>query len=82
MVRRIAEDLLYSNDLQKIFGVTPLTIVKWRKKGLPFFRVGRARINSKGNVMFDVHEVLKWAEENHKEVKISPEELMDEFLKD
>ena len=77
MARRIAEGMLSSGDLSKIFGVTRVTLWQWRKGGLPYFRIGRAELDDLGLIMYDPVEVEKWAHENKKFMYSSPIELLE-----
>lgn len=47
------------NDLCKMFDVTMVTIGRWKKRGLPFYKRGR-------NVFFKIEEVQEWIEEQNK----------------
>jgi len=51
--------LLTVKELEKIFQVTRQTIFDWRKKGLPYKKVGRL-------VRFEKSEVEIWIEDNNK----------------
>lgn len=53
--------LITSEELQKIYSLSRSTIDRWRREGMPFFKVGR-------NVRFDEIAVQKWIEENKQSV--------------
>lgn len=46
-------DMLNTKELAKVFKVHPLTITRWREKGLPFYKIG-------SSIRFDVEEVKQW----------------------
>ena len=43
-------DFLSAKDLAEVLGVTTDTVLDWRRRGLPFYRIGK-------RVWFEQHEV-------------------------
>ncbi|MBL7166809.1 MAG: helix-turn-helix domain-containing protein [Dehalococcoidales bacterium] len=46
-------DFLSAKDLAEVLGVTTDTVLDWRRRGLPFYRVGK-------RVWFEQHEVVEF----------------------
>lgn len=44
-------------ELAEMWGVHPATVTKWRKQGLPFYKLSRLVIR------FDEEQVLRWVEQ-------------------
>lgn len=48
----VSDDLLNIEDIQKIFGVSKVTVHKWKKKGLiPFYKMNRKVYFKKSEVI-------------------------------
>ncbi|SHF60633.1 transcriptional regulator, AlpA family [Desulforamulus putei DSM 12395] len=54
------DELLTTDEICEWLKVTRRTIERWRKNGLPFFKIG-------SSVRFNKEEVLKWIEQNSKQ---------------
>jgi hypothetical protein len=61
----LIEDLLTSEDLCRIFRKTPLTIINWRKGGMPTVIIRGSKRNT---IRFRRNDVMKWAQENGKRI--------------
>ena len=46
-------DFLSAKDLAEVLGVTTDTVLDWRRRGLPFYRIGK-------RVWFEQHEVAEF----------------------
>lgn len=57
---------LTSDQLENIFGVSHMTLYRWRNDGLPFIKKGK-------NVRFKLSDVEAWLEENN--IRISYRKL-------
>jgi excisionase family DNA binding protein len=51
------EEFLTADELSKWLKVTRRTIDRWRKKGLPYYKVG-------SSIRFKKEEILQWIEQN------------------
>jgi len=47
------KDLLSAKELAEVLGVSTDTVLGWRDKGLPFYRIGK-------RVWFEQHEVVEF----------------------
>jgi len=58
----IGESLLDQDTIARAFGVTSMTILKWRtEKGLPFTQLSS---NGRAPIKFNYEEVTRWAKNN------------------
>ena len=54
------ENMLNQGDVARLFGVSTQTVARWRKMGMPFYRLGRS-------LRFFKHEVEAWVMKNRRE---------------
>ena len=71
--RYIADKYLTVNEMTAVFGVSVMTIYKWRKfQELPYFKVSPEK---RSEVKFDIDEVLNWAKKRDKKIYKDPWQL-------
>jgi excisionase family DNA binding protein len=58
-LQKLTLDLLTTKELAEKLRVAEITITKWREKGLPFKKIGRA-------VRFEEPKVIEWIEAQNK----------------
>ncbi|KKK77652.1 hypothetical protein LCGC14_2851410 [marine sediment metagenome] len=69
------EKALTTNDLRRIFGVSAMTILSWRRqKKLPTIVIKGDRRNT---IRFRPDEIQQWAEENGKKIVVPIKEAIN-----
>lgn len=54
LTEKTFSNLITTKELAKHLGVTEMTILRWRKKGMPFKKIGPYMVR------FDLDEVMDW----------------------
>lgn len=62
---RILDNLLTEEDLSRLFRRSKLTIMLWRKDGLPYVRI---KGSHRDTIRFERTEVMVWARKNNKRI--------------
>lgn len=61
------EDLLTTADLMQMFGRTELTILNWRKAGMPYINIPGTK---RATIRFDRKSVMEWTQRNGKRPRV------------